>query len=373
MEEPRSASAEWLANSFPNYKAAEMGLRNYWYPVMFSRSLGSKPKAITLLGEKIVLVRNGIEVHALHDRCPHRGTPLSFGEVHKPGTLSCAYHGFTYDVITGQLVAVLTDRPDSPICTKANVSVKTYPSEVRAGLIWVYVGDEDPPPVEDDVPTELLHENPVVEGRIKVDPGNWRLATEAGIDEGHARYLHRTSLWFLFQELPAWTKFHMEINDGWLERCVDEMHYSDNYSKVGKWPSQERAWRSRNRKGARHQSVRLPGTFRLEMPGYYLYNFFIPVDKDHYLSVRLSVAWPKNLLRRLWYKVRYWTYIHWLYNGQFHGQDVWMVDNIEIPPERLYGPDKSITSWRSLCEKDPRRSTRGSAEIRTKTESVTPS
>jgi phenylpropionate dioxygenase-like ring-hydroxylating dioxygenase large terminal subunit len=36
------------------------------------------------------------------------------------------YHGWTYALDDGQLVAVITDGPDSPICGKATVAVKTY-------------------------------------------------------------------------------------------------------------------------------------------------------------------------------------------------------------------------------------------------------
>ena len=32
-------------------------------------------------------------MHALHDRCPHRGVPLSLGKEEFPGTVTCAYHG----------------------------------------------------------------------------------------------------------------------------------------------------------------------------------------------------------------------------------------------------------------------------------------
>src|SRR5262245_446653 len=182
IEELQSASRQGLASAWPYYSAAARGLRNYWYPVMLSRRLGKKPVGIMLCGEKIVLTRHAGRAYGLHNRCPHRGVPLSEGAQQFPGLLTCAYHGWTYDLGTGQLEAVLTDGPDSPICGKASVRVSSYPVEERAGLVWVYVGDEAAPPVEADIPSGLLEPGLVVEGVFQLRRGNWRYAAENGID-----------------------------------------------------------------------------------------------------------------------------------------------------------------------------------------------
>src|SRR5256885_16001244 len=180
-EAPESASRERVQGMWPRYDAAVLGFRNYWYPVLLSRQLGSKPHAITLCGEQIVLVREGDRVYGLHDRCPHRGIPLSQGRREFPGMLTCAYHGWTYDVKTGRLEVVLTDGPDSPICGKVNVA--TYPVDERVGVIWVYVGEQPAPPVETDIPEELLRPDAVVEGLVEIRKGNWRYACEDSVDE----------------------------------------------------------------------------------------------------------------------------------------------------------------------------------------------
>ena len=144
----------------PGTRPAVLGFRNYWYPVLWSREVGKHPVPVTLLGENIMLVRDNGRIYALHDRCPHRGVPLTLGagwlgqrswsRQEFPGTISCGYHGWTYDLKTGVLCAALTDGPDSPICGK--VRVRTYPVEERLGLIWIYVGDIEPPPIEQDIP-----------------------------------------------------------------------------------------------------------------------------------------------------------------------------------------------------------------------------
>ena len=157
MEDRQSASQTPVRGAWPRYDAAGLGFRHYWYPVLFSRQVGGKPRALTLCGERIVLVRDQAgRVRALHDRCPHRGVPLSQGRCAFPGMITCAYHGWTYDLASGDLVAALTDGPDSPIAGRASVRVATYPVEERGGLVWVYVGDAPAPPVEADVPAEFV-------------------------------------------------------------------------------------------------------------------------------------------------------------------------------------------------------------------------
>ncbi len=53
-------------------------------------------------GEEIALFRTGDnQVYALHNKCPHKGGPLSQGIVH--GTsVACPLHGWTISLATGQ-------------------------------------------------------------------------------------------------------------------------------------------------------------------------------------------------------------------------------------------------------------------------------
>jgi len=71
----------------------ERGLRNLWYPIAPSWKVGRNPLGLTRLGERIVLWRDGEgTVHALEDRCPHRGARLSLGW-NLGVRLACWYHG----------------------------------------------------------------------------------------------------------------------------------------------------------------------------------------------------------------------------------------------------------------------------------------
>jgi phenylpropionate dioxygenase-like ring-hydroxylating dioxygenase large terminal subunit len=351
-------------SQWPTYDAATLGFRNYWYPVVWEREIGDKPHAVTLLGEKIVLVRKGDVVHALHDRCPHRGVPLSLGRRQFPGTVSCPYHGWTFDVTNGKLAAVLTDGPESPICGR--VSVKTYPTAQRLGLVWVFVGDDEPHPIEQDIPAELLDNDHVLGGKYDIREGNWRFAAENGFDEGHAKYLHNTALWRLFKVMPAWNKTRVEEHGPWLIRVQDEVHWDAHFPGLGTFTN-KRWWKRMPLPDAPGKgknvnpviaglnlpgfvSIRLPGLLRVAYPDFIHYEWYVPVDADRVRYVQIMVRFedgPQGLL----FKAKYLAAIRWLFHGQFTAQDAWMVDVMDAPPEKLYRPDLSITGWRRMIEK----------------------
>jgi phenylpropionate dioxygenase-like ring-hydroxylating dioxygenase large terminal subunit len=270
--------------------------------------------------------------------------------------VSCVYHGWTYDLRTGNLLAALTDSPDSPICGKASVKIRVYPVEERAGVVWVYVGDGDPPPLEADIPSEFLEPGAVVVGRVSPQPGNWRLAAEAGIDEGHGRYLHRGTLFSLFREFPVWTRFRMAASDqgGWLVREVDSVTFEDHYAGVGRWPSKPAPFYRSRKRGPADVAIRLPGVVRVRREDWIAFEYYVPMSEDERLELLFAVKLAKSRRAGWLFRLRYRLYIHFLYFGRFHGQDNWMIELMTIPPERLFRPDKSITTWRQLCERELR-------------------
>ena len=201
---------EKQVTQWPEYDRLEDGLRNYWYPVMLARRLRGKVPA-RIFGEGVLLVRDGGEVFALADRCPHRGTPMRFAKRDFPGTLSCIYHGWCFDLKTGNLVAALTDGPDCPLV--GEVAIKTYPVEERFGLIWIYMGTGTPRPLEQDVPEDFLDPRTVRCIRITEQDGNWRFAVENHFDDSHAHYLHRSSLYSTFVKEPSYKPASNRMNE----------------------------------------------------------------------------------------------------------------------------------------------------------------
>ncbi|WP_432837740.1 Rieske 2Fe-2S domain-containing protein [Dactylosporangium sp. CA-092794] len=361
---PAAAQAGNDWSSWPVYEAAELGFRNYWYPVQWADRIGTKPVPVTLCGERLVLIRDGEEIHALHDRCPHRGVPLSLGRRQYPGTISCPYHGWTYRLDSGQMCAALTDGPGSPINNR--VSVRTYPVRQRFGLVFVYLGDGDPHPLEQDLPDELVNNAFVMGGRSDIRSGNWRFAAENGFDEGHAKYLHNTALWRMFKVMPAWNVTRIVEDGPWLIRVQDEVHWEADFPGVGTWTN-KRWWRRLPLPDAPGNtgdanpviaamdlpgfvSIRLPGLLRVAYPHFIHYEWYVPVDADSVRYVQLMVRFEEGV-KATWFKAKYLAAIRWLFHGQFTAQDAWMVDVMDAPPEKLYRPDLSLTAWRRLVER----------------------
>ncbi|MFD0689196.1 Rieske 2Fe-2S domain-containing protein [Actinomadura fibrosa] len=366
----RPGRQDW--STWPEYDAAAAGFRGYWYPVTWSSHVTGKPIAVTLCGEKIALVRDAGKVHALHDRCPHRGIPLSLGDQQFPGTLSCVYHGWTFRLGDGELCAVITDGPDSRICGK--VRVQTYPVEERLGMVWVYVplAGEEPHPLDSQLPEELVGNAFMLGGRIEPRTGNWRFACENGFDEGHAKYLHRTSLWRLLKPMPTWNITRIVPEGRWIYRVQDEVHWEADFPGVGRWTT-KRWWKFQPPKETFNlgntgkpkkvdpviescgfpgfASLSMPGILRIAYPGFIHYEFYVPVDADNHQYVGIMVNFTEGW-KSLGFYAKYLGAIRWLFHGQFSGQDAWMVDVTDAPPEKLYRPDVSLTAWRSLAEEE---------------------
>lgn len=331
------------------YETIAAGLRGYWYPVAYSKSVLKKAVSVQVLDQKIALIRDQGKVHALSDRCPHRGVPLSLGRSEFPGTWACPYHGWVFDLESGVLKAALTDGPDSPICGKARV--KTYPVEERLGFIWVFMGDGPPPPLDDDIPEELRDPEAVLLDRLTFQKGNWRYACENAFDEGHFKYLHRYGVLFsAFTHFPAWSTIKVISEEpGWITRDVETVSYEDNYKDLGRWPQKPS---SKPKGGSFRVSMRLPGIMRNQHVGTPRTNFswYVPVGKDGYWYLQIYMVKAKGW--EAWkFRLYFWTYLRWVHFVQFNRQDLDMVELMpETTPSRLYRPDAAIVAWRKLCQ-----------------------
>ena len=179
--------------AWPNYFAAKVGFRNHWYAACFAREI---PEGDTItrriLGEDILFRRIRGQVHAIKDRCIHRGVRLSEKvECHTEGTISCWYHGFTYRWSDG-VVCNIIGAPNSQLIGKRRI--KVYPVQEALGVVFVFVGDAElaTPPLLSDVPPTFMDQDRVLEGECRIVEANWRTGPEGGLDEIH-RYLHRDS------------------------------------------------------------------------------------------------------------------------------------------------------------------------------------
>jgi len=175
------------------YVEATLGFRNHWYPAFFSNQLEEGAcRGETLLGERVLFKRVEGRVYAIEDRCIHRGVALSVRpECHTKNTISCWYHGFTYDVRDGKLVAIITD-PESTLVGKRNL--KNYVVEEHKNMVFIFIGDGAPTPLALDLQPGFLDADLAIypNGENEVVNSNWRLAAENGVDASHI-YIHRNS------------------------------------------------------------------------------------------------------------------------------------------------------------------------------------
>ncbi len=89
-------------------------------------SLASFPEGAPVLrkdehGRRYACVRRGDCVHAIDDRCPHQGYPLSQGSV-REGVLTCEWHNWKFDLASGA-------------CTFGGDPVRRYPTRVEDGRV----------------------------------------------------------------------------------------------------------------------------------------------------------------------------------------------------------------------------------------------
>jgi hypothetical protein len=55
------------------------------------------------------------------------------------------------------------------------------------------------------------------------------------------------------------------------------------------------------------------------------YEWYVPVDEDHYTYFQVATAWPGNPLSRLWFEVKYYLFGRPFKMILFNNQDVRMV------------------------------------------------
>jgi 5,5'-dehydrodivanillate O-demethylase len=126
----------------PNTPAGRY-LRRFWQPVQRARELApGRALPIRIMGEDLTLYRGQSgEPHAVAFRCAHRGTQLSVGWV-EDDCIRCRYHGWRYGP-DGQCV----EAPGEDESLPQRVRIGVYPTQEYLGLIFVYLGDGQPPPI----------------------------------------------------------------------------------------------------------------------------------------------------------------------------------------------------------------------------------
>ncbi|WP_428538666.1 Rieske 2Fe-2S domain-containing protein [Rhodopila sp.] len=356
----------------------KLGFENYWYPIILSSELGRKPKAVRLLGRDIVLFRDENKIFALQDRCPHRGVKLSLGQCSYPGsgTISCPYHGWTFEGASGRLVAALMEGPDAAVVRK--VEVANFPVQARAGLIWLWPGSMTPSNLAHDVPAWIGDQDSFFNISMYTDYRcNWRWLVDNWPQDHHAQYVHRNSPELIFQpQLPYALNLDpqpLEGNKGLAIKRSGGMTGAD-YPGLGRFPRRE-WWRfmkptgrgatagfenSKARKvyGIRNQSeIWLPGlTVVGRLSGEYcLIQWAVPIDGETTRCFNIN-NWRRMGRSKEWFaRAHYYLFRRWVHDRMFSDQDKALIESTVPGPERLSRTDVGVIAWRKFAGASARR------------------
>ncbi len=200
-------SAYTLKSPSHNARLTEVGrgtpmgelLRRYWHPVGLSTDAVDTPRPVKILGEELILFRDGQgRAGLVYPRCCHRGTTLYYGKVEERG-IRCCYHGWLFDVEGHCLEMPCEPNPTGAQCQR--VRQPWYPVEERYGLVFAYLGPPEKKPVLPRYEClEVMERGEFVEaddssigsGGIVIAPCNWLQHFENVVDPYHVPILHGT-------------------------------------------------------------------------------------------------------------------------------------------------------------------------------------
>lgn len=315
----------------------DLGLRDQWYPVLASWEVGSNPVGITRLGENIVVWRDDQgAVHALEDRCPHRGARLSLGW-NLGNRVACWYHGVEvrHDGVVEDVPAV----HDCPL--KGSDCVKSYQVKEMHDAIFIWFGiDDKEAPAELSLPEQLANE----EWSSFLCMADWKVNHQYAIDNVmdpmHGTYLHCTSHSMAEGERTAEMK-HRATKEGFIFEKEGQTGVNFDWVEYGQTGA---AW------------LRLSIPYRKEFgPGgvFWIVGFATPIDAENtrvfFWRCRKVSGWQRNVWRFMYRN--YLEKLHW----DVLEQDRIILENM-APNARqhefLYQHDVGLSRLRRMMKKE---------------------
>ena len=325
----------------------DLGLRNLWYPIAPSWKVGRNPLGVTRLGERVVLWRDGSgAVHALEDRCPHRGARLSLGW-NLGDRLACWYHG----VEIGEDGTVL-DVPAVESCPLVGrPAVRRYHCREVRGAVFAWFGDPlHEAPAELELPEQLTDERFATMLCTAVWQCNYRYAIDNVMDPMHGAYLHARSHSMARGNRQARMSV-VPTRDGL--RCEKEDQRGVNFD-----------WVELGRTGCHWMRLEIPYGSEAGPGGVFgIVGFATPVDADacqvFFWRVREVGGWQRDVWRFM-YRMRLES-LHW----DVLEQDRLMLETMARDArdhENLYQHDVGLARTRRLMTREAERQVSALAE-----------
>ncbi len=207
-------------------------LRRYWMPIAGESEFdgGTTIKPVRLMGEDLTLYKDLSGTYGLVDRhCPHRRADLSYGFVEQCG-LRCNYHGWLFDEQGRCTEQPYEDVAHPEARFKDRVTVKSYPVETRAGLIWAYLGPEPRPLVPNWEP--FTWQNGFAQIVFAEVPCNWLQCQENSIDPLHFEWMHLNWSVRLGGATGPYSPPHLKL-------AFDEFAYGFQYRRIREGMSEQ--------------------------------------------------------------------------------------------------------------------------------------
>ena len=252
-----------LVSTLPGSVAGRY-LRRFWHPIHRADDLESgQAKPIQIMGECFTLYRGGRGApHVVEFRCPHRGTQLSAGWV-EGDCIRCMYHGWVFDP-SGQCIEQPAE--EKPFTQK--IRIRSWPTREYLGLIFAYLGEDEPPPFPR---FRHMEEDGVLEVLSTMEwPCNFFQRVDNNGDTAHVPFVHRGAYSaanrrtgiprFSKEESPWGTTSYATFPAGWTN--VFHLFMPNAYAFRNPSPDSDLPWEDRMQ-------------------------WDVPVDDEHSLEFRL--------------------------------------------------------------------------------------
>ncbi|WP_448666040.1 Rieske 2Fe-2S domain-containing protein [Serratia plymuthica] len=319
----------------------DQGLRGMWYPVLASWEVGNNPVGITRLEQQIVVWRDGEgAIHALEDRCPHRGARLSMGW-NLGDRIACWYHGVE---VGGD--GTVKDVPAVDRCPLVGQKcLRSYPAKEAYGAVFLYFGitaDEAPP--ELTFPQELADEAAYSNFLCTASwDCNYQYALENVMDPMHGTYLHSSS--HSMAEGDRKADMALEPTDtGFIFKKNGQIGVNFDWVEFGS-------------SGVYWMRLSIPYKKRFGPGGHFwIIGMVVPEDKDHcrvfFWRIRKVKDWQRDIWRFM-YRNRLEA-LHW----DVLEQDRIVLENMAPNArgrEYLYQHDVGLSRLRRMMQKEAQK------------------
>ncbi|MEJ0071223.1 MAG: Rieske 2Fe-2S domain-containing protein [Pseudomonadota bacterium] len=364
-----------------------LGFRNYWYPVLAASKLGRRPRAIAVMGEQIVLFRDGGKLYALEDRCPHRGIRLSAGSCRFPGsgTISCAYHGWTF---RGGRRHARRRTDGGPRRADRAQGARAILSGNRARRTDLAVHRRHGRgALEDDLPYWIHDQERFFQINFAIDYRcNWRAIVDNWTNDHHAAFVHGYAPELILQpHLPFAQTLEPQIlpDGGGMKFPGRDGIRSAEFGDLGRYP--RRTWHRFLKPTGRGASrdlltpkardvykvtdpyqTRLPGLILVGRPHgeYTLVQWAVPIDAETTRLFNINCFRRHGWLRGLYDRVHYALWRGWAHDRVFSGQDKHILEQLIPGEERLSRTDIGVIAWRKFAGGNARKPDVGATRLR---------